>query len=306
MTDAQTRNNTIRIMALVAIATTVSVVLLASLLSRPMITSTTELTPLSLGKRTFHVHVPSGTGPFPVILGLHARGGTGWGILQVIKAQQFSKGFILVCPDGPSNSWNVVADPSSEPDADFVGRVLLNHVANYANVSPSFHLFGQSNGAALTNRILIENDDGRLLTGITDSAQLNEYQWHNGSFFQGGASNDYSVQKVPRQRRIFQITGGADGIVPSDGTTRSAIESKQPGTNMLFLSWQKSASAYAQAYGAPSPSPEPSPLPYEVVTSGNNVVVAFHDPNGGHILVGDPTDAVTMQLDAMIASFLKG
>eukprot|EP00966_Prymnesium_polylepis_P310592 7175894-Prymnesium_polylepis.1 len=82
---------------------------------------------------------------------------------------------INVGPAGPGRSWNILNEASTRDDAYYVGTTLVDHLASFSNVAPSFKLYGHSNGAALVNRILIENDDPRITHGVTSVSQLNTH-----------------------------------------------------------------------------------------------------------------------------------
>ena len=73
-----------------------------------------------------------------------------------------------------NSSWNVDSgSPSQEDDCAYIGHSMLEHLATFDNVRPdAFKLLGHSNGAGLTNRILIESDDPRITHAITDSSQV--------------------------------------------------------------------------------------------------------------------------------------
>ena len=164
-----------------------------------------------LRHRLVHVTVPVGASSnasFPVIILLHARGSTGSSMMSTwVSNRELAMRHILVAPEGFQNSWNVVAEPSRENDASFVGSTLLDYCASFSNVKPLFKLLGSSNGAALVNRILIEVDDPRIRAAVTDSSQLNTRQYHNGHFYLGGPQNGYSTIK-PRlsPTMVLQIT----------------------------------------------------------------------------------------------------
>ena len=129
---------------------------------------------------------------------------------------------IILAPKGGAGwSWNVKGELSKTNDQYFVGTTLVDHLASFANVLPNFTLYGVSNGAALANRILIENDDPRIMAGITDGSQLITLQYRpslNGSFYVGGPNNAYTTVKTSlTSRRVLQIVGGQDGLFPAAG-----------------------------------------------------------------------------------------
>lgn len=211
-----------------------------------------------LNGRGFYLLVPScatGRKKLPVIVCLHGNGGQGHDMLgQIAKGMpDLAAAHILVAPDGPHRSWNIKAEGSKEDDQLYVGTSLIEHLVTFENVdASSFTLYGWSNGAALANRILIENDDPRIVGVITDGSQLNVNQYRNGNFYIGGASNEYTAVKPASKiarRRLLQIVCGRDDIVPADGG-KSVIPDGTPdhGT-LMIVPWQESALAFAAAWG---------------------------------------------------------
>lgn len=202
---------------------------------------------------TIDVVVPSGEGPFPVVILL---GGIAFDdasaerrmkdILKEFSSQlpNAASTHIQVSPQSDHGSWNVVDEPSSRDDTTLIGTGLTEYISTFSNVQPTFKLVGFSNGAALVNRILIENDTPLIVAAVTCSSQLNQQQWHDGQFYIGGDDNSYSTPKQTfRERRVLQLTGGDDYFVPPNGGV-SNIPSK-----LTFLSWTESAYHLAQAYG---------------------------------------------------------
>ena len=57
---------------------------------------------------------------------------------------EIAAAYIVVAPDGPSNSWNIKGEESNEDDAAYIGNTLLNYLATFSNVDPSFTLYGFS------------------------------------------------------------------------------------------------------------------------------------------------------------------
>ena len=209
---------------------------------------------------------------------------------------ELANSHILVCPDGPSNSWNIKGEESDEDDQLYVGTTLVNHLATFDNVQASFKLYGYSNGAALTNRILIENDDARITHAMTDGSQLNTLQFHSDTFWIGGASNDYTAAKtgVPPLaiRAVLQIVGGADRVIPAAGGN-SIIGDGTANGKLAMLSWEDSAHAIAEGMGYGG-----SALPLAVDNSTvasvsylNGQIVAYNLKEVGH--VAGPSNALS-------------
>lgn len=203
----------------------------------------------TLGGRQFRVVLPATT-PAPVMIVLHGNGGTGQEA-QSTKSRNpdLAAAYILVGPDGPSKSWNIAGEKSKEDDQLYIGTTLVDHLATFDNVTPEFTLYGNSNGAALTNRIAIENDDARITTLITCVSQLNTLQYRSGSFYVGGAGNAYTTAKASlTSRALLQVTGGADALIPAAGGA-GGISDGTAGGKLSFVEWQQSLLAYATAFG---------------------------------------------------------
>ena len=141
-----------------------------------------------LGGRPFRVLLPTSpaSARAPVAILLHGLGDSGkiaeemrelWPSLQSTH--------IVVGPDGPDNMWNVKGEHAENTPDDvlYIGKTQIDHLATFSNVdATSFKIVGYSNGAALANRILIENDDPRITHILTDGSQLNTYQYRDGAF----------------------------------------------------------------------------------------------------------------------------
>lgn len=208
----------------------------------------------TLGNRPFYVELPkasSSSGRFPVLITLHGNGGTGTPAAKSMYNgnSDIASSHIIIGPDGPSKSWNIKGEASNEDDATYVGKTLVDHLATFDNVdSTSFKLYGFSNGAALTNRILIENDDPRITHGITDCSQLNTFQYRSSNFYIGGPNNDYNTVKAKlTSRRVLQIVGGGDKVIPAGGGASTIPDGD--GGKLQMVQWEESALAYAKAFG---------------------------------------------------------
>jgi len=240
----------------------------------------------TLSGRSFHLLVPATT-PAPVLICLHGNGGTGAPMLDSVASSMPSLAakYILVAPDGPSSSWNIKAEASSQDDQLYVGATLVAHLATFDNVdASSFTLYGYSNGAALANRILIENDDPRITAGITDGSQLNTFQYHASNFYVGGESNAYTTVKTTlTNRRLLQMVGELDDVIPAAGGASSIPDGS--GGEVIFVPWRDSAYHYAQAYGytgsAASLTPDDATMAKAEYLGGD--VVAIVLKAGGHV-----------------------
>ncbi len=194
--------------------------------------------------RTAVVEVPTGAGPHPVIILLHGNGGTGAGTIGALGTSANTA--IRVAPDGYLTSWNVDGENSKAPDVAFI-RDLISLLKTYDNVDAGkISIFGNSNGSAMTNRLLIELDGAAFQNAGCQVSQMLAKMYHDGNFwFNATGSNAYDQTTVPaRRRRIISLNGTADPLIPYNGGT-SAI-----GT---FISAQESIYRFAQAMGETGP-----------------------------------------------------
>ena len=81
-------------------------------------------------ERSYHVLVPSGKGPFPVLIKLHGSGGQGERMLRHFSP---TSSHILIAPDGYDRQWNVSRQRSKAPDVLFI-KAILDHVKTFSNV----------------------------------------------------------------------------------------------------------------------------------------------------------------------------
>eukprot|EP00427_Karlodinium_veneficum_P004016 CAMPEP_0169152564 /NCGR_PEP_ID=MMETSP1015-20121227/51577_1 /TAXON_ID=342587 /ORGANISM="Karlodinium micrum, Strain CCMP2283" /LENGTH=372 /DNA_ID=CAMNT_0009222359 /DNA_START=149 /DNA_END=1264 /DNA_ORIENTATION=+ len=251
----------------------------------------------TLSSRAYTVSVPTGSGPFPVLIALHGNGGSGSGAVRLAEnlGSDVTDRFIIVGPDGPQKSWNIVAESSTEDDVGYVGTTLLQHLASASNTNGNFALLGNSNGAALINRILIENDNSQIVAAITDVSQLNAEQYKSDNFMIGGSTNEYNTPKnTLTKRTLLQLTGALDDIVPAAGGP-SKIPGKD-GAKLSFIPWAESAYHYAKAYGytgsqASTESGGVGDDTYSKVSYSMIGVEAYNFNNAGHAVVGTSATA---------------
>ena len=259
----------------------------------------------TLDGRTYHVWLPTSpaSAQAPVAIILHGRGGTGQMGGQIGNEwPELKRTHIVVGPDGPEGSWNVKGDPSTADDKTYVGATLIDHLATFANVDASrFAIIGNSNGAALANRLLIENDDARITHIVTDSAQLNTFQYRDGAFYEGGPTNAYTtIKSALTPRRVLQIVGGLDDDVPASGGATGFEDGA--GGFLNFVPWEDSALAIATAFGYAGAKATLSPDDATIAKASylSGLVVAVNIKGGTHVV---PMDTV-IAADAALADFL--
>ena len=192
--------------------------------------------------------IPSGSGPFPVAILLHGSGGTGAGMITQFSGEL--PGHICIGVDGYANSWNVSNETSNGPDIVMLEE-LITKLKLYNNVDDTkIRIVGVSNGGGLALRAAVEINDLSVDTIVCMISQTHDFQYRNNAFWY--PLNDlytgdewpldgYTTQKTPiPQRRIVQMNGRADTVVPYDGG---------PFVGVNFLPAEDSAFRFAQAQG---------------------------------------------------------
>ena len=167
-------------------------------------------------ERSYHVLVPSGKGPFPVLVKLHGSGGQGERMLRNFSPKS---SHILIAPDGYDRQWNVSRQRSKAPDVLFI-KAILDHVKTFSNVDAKrITIMGMSNGSALLNRLMIELSISDFQAGISVVSPLVEEQYRADSFwYDPNGGNQYSKKiQPPSGRRFLTISGERDPIIPYDG-----------------------------------------------------------------------------------------
>ena len=192
--------------------------------------------------------IPSGSGPFPVAIFLHGNGGSG---SQMIT--QFSSelpGHICIGVDGYENSWNVSNETSNGPDIEMLEELIVK-LKLYNNVDETkIRIVGVSNGGGLALRAAVEINDLAVDTIVCMLSQTHDFQYRDSAFWyplndlytgDEWPQDGYTTQKTPiPQRRIVQMNGRADTVVPYSGG---------PFVGVNFLPATESAFRFAQAQG---------------------------------------------------------
>ena len=172
------------------------------------------------------IHVPNINMPsngFPVTILLHGNGGNGNGMLN--QWVNNISCHVLVSPTGYLNSWNISNEQSNAPDVEMITE-LVNTLQVYSNVNPNkINIIGSSNGAALANRVFIENKNTGIATICSIVSQINQDQYRNNTFYYPSANtgpalsnNGYDTSTVPLTgRKYLSICNTNDPVIPYDG-----------------------------------------------------------------------------------------
>jgi poly(3-hydroxybutyrate) depolymerase len=255
--------------------------------------------------RTAAVLVPAGTGPFPVVIMLHGNGGNSSFINSMGTTLNSA---IRVAPNGYLTSWNVDSEVSKAPDVAFI-RDLIALLKTYDNVDAGrISIYGSSNGAGMTNRLLIELDGTTFQRAACRVSQMITKMHHDGSFwFNASGNNTYDEQITPANaRRVISISGTADPIVPYTGGS---------GVGTTFMHCQESIYRFAQAMGETGPQLTDAAgvpgngangysAPFVKYSYRNGQVVHYKLVGGNHGLVVNGSNAYATEANQLIASFL--
>lgn len=182
-----------------------------------------------------NILVPQGAVPqggFPVCILLHGNGSQNLGNLAgppMLGPLQFGSVLpchILVAPTGFENSWNICSENSDAPDVEMISD-LVNILQGYSNVNANkIRILGTSNGAALANRVFIENNNGGIDIVCAIVSHLNDFQYRSGNFYKpnaistssANANCGYNVVSNPlNTRKYLSISNTNDNLIPYTG-----------------------------------------------------------------------------------------
>ena len=181
-----------------------------------------------------NILVPQGAVPqggFPVCILLHGNGSGNLSNLAgpaMLSQQQFGSVLpchILVAPTGYQNSWNICAENSDAPDVEMIND-LVNILQTYTNLDTNkIRILGTSNGAALANRVFIENTNTGIDIICSIVSHLNDFQYHSEDFYKPSGVTDpsssycgYDVVSNPlSSRKYLSISNVNDQVIPYNG-----------------------------------------------------------------------------------------
>jgi len=181
-----------------------------------------------------NILVPQGAVPqggFPVCILLHGNGSgnlTNLAGPAMLSQQQFGSVLpchILVAPTGYQNSWNICAENSDAPDVEMIND-LVNILQTYTNLDTNkIRILGTSNGAALANRVFIENTNAGIDIICSIVSHLNDFQYHSEDFYKPSGVTDpsssycgYDVVSNPlSSRKYLSISNVNDQVIPYNG-----------------------------------------------------------------------------------------
>ena len=255
--------------------------------------------------RPYHVFMPekAQSKPLKWILFLHGNGGTPLGAKKQFFKQfpYFAEHYACIFPEGYARSWNIVSEASRADDLAFI-ESIIQRLLQYDNVAKTdVTVIGSSNGAAMVNQLAIESQMPQIKNLVTLVSPLNQFQ-HDGAFFRKkGPDNGYTEAAQPlRGRRLMNVSGGMDRLVPYDGGPSSRIPAK--GGRLTFLPAETSTFLWAQCMGFEGNHPQQSMVPnasMNLFRYLNGDVIHIKIPDKGH-------NAGSFLTEKMLQDFLGG
>ena len=255
--------------------------------------------------RPYHVFMPekAQSKPLKLILFLHGNGGTPLGAKKQFFKQfpYFAEHYACIFPEGYARSWNIVSEASRADDLAFI-ESIIQRLLQYDNVAKTdVTVIGSSNGAAMVNQLAIESQMPQIKNLVTLVSPLNQFQ-HDGAFFRKkGPDNGYTEAAQPlRGRRLMNVSGGMNRLVPYDGGPSSRIPAK--GGRLTFLPAETSTFLWAQCMGFEENHPQQSMVPnasMNLFRYLNGDVIHIKIPDKGH-------NAGSFLTEKMLQDFLGG
>lgn len=181
--------------------------------------------------RTFISWSPDGPGPFPLVLALHGRLGTG---AQQLKLSSFTalaeqERFIVVYPDGIDRSWadgrnNSPASEQGVDDVGFLTALIDEFVAHRGADGTRIYVVGMSNGGFMALTLAC-----RAADKVTAAGSVTGFM---GADFAKACA---PVRPVP----IAIVAGDADPIVPFAGGQVRGRPGTIIGAEATFARWRE-------------------------------------------------------------------
>ena len=255
--------------------------------------------------RPYWVNIPplDNDESLPVIIFLHGNGGNAKGLQRMVlnRYPKIASQFITVFPEGYRESWNIVSERSKADDRAFV-EAIARELAKRDDVKKDeFTIMGISNGAALVNQIAIETKLPNIKNYISSVSPLNGFQHDGKNFKSRGNENNYEVIAKPlAERRLLNVSGTEDPLVPYRGGPSKAIPAK--GGKLPFVDAEESIFLWAKQMGYEGKKlSEPSKV------SGKIEVFSYLDGDVVHFKVNDHGHNATQALSQeLLLEFLKG
>ena len=238
--------------------------------------------------RPYHVFMPdkAQNKPVKLVLFLHGNGGDPLAAKNQFFKQfpYFARHYACVFPEGYAKSWNIVSEASKADDLAFI-ESIIQKLLQYDNVAKTHvTVIGSSNGAAMVNQLAIESQMSQIKNLVTLVSPLNAFQDDGAFFRKKGPNNGYTERAQPlKGRRLMNVSGGMDRLVPYGGGPSSRIPAK--GGHLAFLPAETSTFLWAQWMGFQGNHPKQSMdanASMELFRYLNGDIIHIKIPDKGH------------------------
>lgn len=180
--------------------------------------------------RSFIAASPEGPGPFPLVIALHGRLGTGAQQLKLtgMTAVATQERFIVVYPDGVDRSWadGRGTSPASKQGVDDVGflRALIDEFVAHRRADPSrVYVMGMSNGGFMALTLACRAADRVTAVGSVT----------------GLMGAELAASCAPsRPVSVAIVAGDHDELVPFDGGAMTGGRGSIIGADETFARWR--------------------------------------------------------------------
>lgn len=203
-------------------------------------------------QRPYHVNVPTDSeqDELPVFIFLHGNGGNAKEAMRGFTRgrKQLASRYVMVFAQGYRESWNIVSERSKADDVGFI-EAIVQELAKCNNVDANnFTIMGASNGAALVNQLMIESKLSNVRNYISGVSPLNVWQHDGKNFKAKGDDNNYRTIVTPAKgKRLLNISGVSDKLVPYDGGLSKVIPAKDG--KLAFVAAEESTYVWARQMG---------------------------------------------------------
>jgi polyhydroxybutyrate depolymerase len=199
--------------------------------------------------RTFLSIVPEGPGPFPVVLALHGRLGTGTQMLKLSGLAPLGQRerFMVVAPDGIGRSWadGRNTSPASKEGVDDVGFLvaLVESLVAKGQVDPSrVYVVGMSNGGFMALTLACRTPERFAAAGSVT----------------GFMGFDFAAACAPsRPVPIMIVAGDTDPIGPYQGGELEGGRGRILGAEATFARWRELNGCTAEPTVSPLSDADP-------------------------------------------------
>ncbi|MDX2014577.1 MAG: PHB depolymerase family esterase [Myxococcaceae bacterium] len=182
-------------------------------------------------ERRYLAFIPEGRGPFPLVVALHGRLGSGAQMLKLSGLVPIAQreGFVLIAPDGIGRSWadGRGTSPASKAGVDDVGFLvaLVGELVTKHPVDPSrVYAVGMSNGGFMALTLACRAPETFAAAGSVTGFMGTEF-----------AKTCAPTRPVP----VMIVAGDTDPIVPFAGGQLEGGRGHILGAEATFATWRE-------------------------------------------------------------------